>query len=64
MYLPGDKVTRVTPYGASEIGIVKRSSSDTHTFVVYHCNDDCIHYDDYTAASTDNRELRPGWILR
>ena len=61
MFIPGSNVTRITPY-SYEICIVKRAASATHTFVVYHCNDDWDNYRDYTAASTDNQELLHGWI--
>jgi hypothetical protein len=58
---PGDKVTYITEY-KKEIGIVKSTSDENNTFVVYHCGDDWDHYQEYTAARTANIDLKKGWL--
>ena len=57
---PGQRVTYVTNYGKTEIGIVKRDDGD-FAFVVYHCDGDWSRYAEYTAARTDKHDLTDGW---
>ena len=60
---PGEKVTYVPRWGKLQIGIVKSISNGTHSFVVYNCGGDWDHYEDYTAAKTENCYLLRGWIF-
>lgn len=57
----GDRVTYVNKYGNWEKGRVKYQSTPTVAFVVYNCNDDWEHFQDYTGAATDIEDLKPGW---
>lgn len=41
----------------SQEGRIK-SWNDQYIFVVYHCDKDWIHFQNYTAAATDPRHLR------
>lgn len=59
----GDKVTYITPY-KQEKGIVKSISDENHTFVVYKCGEDWGNYNDYTAARTNNKDLKRGWKMK
>ena len=61
MFNPGDKVTYDKGI-KKEHGIVKCISDDNHCFVVYHWNGNSKNYQDYTAARTDNKYLKKGWI--
>lgn len=58
----GDRVTYVTDYGDPEIGIVKSVQSEEKVFVVYNCGGDWKNYKNYTAARTNVRDLRSGWL--
>ena len=56
----GMKVHYSPKHGRIENGIIK--SHNTHTaFVVYKCNGDWAHYQDYTGVSTNISDLRKGW---
>lgn len=44
-----------------ENGIVKRVT-DAGVFVVYHCAGEWSNYENYTAALTDPKDLRHGWL--
>ena len=65
---PGDKVTYVPAHLANdparwEHGIVKREKPDgTGYFVVYNCAGEWKEYWRYTAAGTNTRDLKPGWL--
>ena len=56
----GQYVHYAPSHGKKENGRVKRIT-DTAVFVVYNCDGDWDHYDDYTAANTNPRDLLPGW---
>jgi hypothetical protein len=64
----GDKVTYVPAHLADdparwEHGIVKRETPDGNGyFVVYNCGGDWENFQDYTAANTNKRDLKPGWL--
>ena len=63
----GDKVHYIPFEGCDETqmenGIVKRETPDkTGAFVVYNCGGDWDNYENYTAASTNFRDLKPGWV--
>lgn len=60
MLKPGDKVT-YTSFSNKERGIVKSVSDRDHVFVVYSCDDNWEHYQDYTAARTRVEDLVKGW---
>lgn len=57
----GDMVTYCPPHGPNRIGIVK-SINGNNAFVVYNCNDEWEHFEDYTGAATNISDLKPGWI--
>lgn len=57
----GDSVTYCPSHGAKEKGVVKKVNGET-IFVVYNCNDEWHHYEDYTACATNIRDLKMGWI--
>ena len=65
---PGDKVTYVPDYMANnpamwEHGIIKRETPDGNGFfVVYNCGGNWEDYKSYTAASTNKRDLKNGWL--
>lgn len=65
---PGDKVTYVASYMKDtpklwEHGIVKRETPDGQGyFVVYNCAGNWDKYWHYTAASTNKRDLKEGWL--
>ncbi len=61
MFKVGDKVTYFAPHKI-EKGIVKSISDENNTFVVYNCGGDWENYRDYTAARTNNKDLRLGWF--
>lgn len=56
----GQKVTYDTPY-KKEKGIVK-SLDEEYAFVVYHCGGNWDDYENYTAARTNLKDLKKGWI--
>lgn len=62
---PGDRVTYVPVHGKPEIGIVKRINehSPGSVFVVYNCDGEWSRYQDFTAASTNVRNLIKGWTI-
>lgn len=46
-----------------ENGIIKREMENgIGFFVVYSCDGNWDRIDDYTAANTNKRDLRPGWL--
>lgn len=57
----GQKVHYATEHGQKENGRVK-SITEHSVFVVYHCAGNWDHYEDYTGANTNPRDLRPGWV--
>jgi len=63
----GDKVHYIPFEGCDERemenGIVKRLTPDGDgAFVIYNCGGDWDNYLDYTAANTNFRDLKEGWI--
>lgn len=57
----GQYVFYVPSHGREENGIVK-SITEHGVFVVYNCGGDWENYQDYTAANTNPRDLRFGWV--
>ena len=57
----GQQVHYCPDHGPKENGIVK-SITDTAVFVVYNCGGNWDRYQDYTAANTNPRDLRPEWV--
>lgn len=65
MFKQGDKVHYTDSHtGKKENGIVKHDTKPGApiTFVVYRCAEDWKDYQNYTAASTLNKDLAPGWF--
>ena len=60
--LVGQRVHYLPDFGIPENGIVKRLS-ENGAFVVYNCNGEWDRLEDYTAANTNARDLRPGWTV-
>ncbi len=58
----GDKVHYVLGVGPPENGVVKSIQDEEHVFVVYRCNNDWEHSSYYTAARTEVKDLREGWV--
>lgn len=56
----GQQVTYVPKRGPAERGIVK-SVNHKFVFVVYKCGANWEHFDRYTAAATDPKDLIHGW---
>ena len=56
----GDEVT-YTSHNKKEYGKVKSISDDAHVFVVYNCGGEWDHFEDYTAARTEIKDLTIGW---
>lgn len=61
-FKPGDKVTYTADYSSGEHGVVKSVRSYDYCFVVYNCAGNWDRIDDYTAAKTNIRDLKPGWL--
>ncbi len=65
---PGDKVTYIPYYLKDnpekwEHGIVKRETPNGEGyFVVYNCGGNWPLYENYLAANTNKRDLKPGWL--
>lgn len=62
----GDKVHYIPfegcPASLYENGIIKRETpARKGFFVVYNCNGEWHRINDYTAANTNKRDLKPGW---
>ena len=62
----GDKVHYIPFEGCEpsqyENGIIKRETSNKEGFfVVYNCAGNWERIEDYTAANTNKRDLKPGW---
>lgn len=58
----GDKVTYTAPHGEKEKGIIKSFNDErTYVFVVYNCNNDWNHYQNYTGQCTNILSLELGW---
>lgn len=58
----GQKVHYVPAVGKKENGIVKSFSPNPNTaFVVFACDGDWEHYQNYTGCSTQLDDLREGW---
>lgn len=57
----GQSVTYCPGHGKKEKGVVKRVS-ETTVFVVYNCAGEWHNYQNYTAASTNPRDLVIGWV--
>jgi len=60
LWEPGDEVTYVGDL--FQKGIVKRRCADGDFFVVYHCGEDWLNYQNYTAAKTSREDLVWGWV--
>lgn len=61
----GDKVTYVPSIGPKEIGVVKTIHPDGNkAWVVYKCDGNWEHYQNYTGALTSFSDLKPGWTQR
>jgi len=63
----GDKVHYIPFEGCDENqmenGLVKRLTSDGQgAFVVYNCNGEWDNIDNYTAANTNFKDLKLGWV--
>lgn len=65
-YEVGDKVHYIrdnADISTAENGMVKNFGSEPGKyFVVYNCGGEWENYQNYTAALTDKRNLRKGWI--
>lgn len=58
----GMKVRYCPSHGKEENGIVKSiSANGEFAFVVYKCNGEWSHYEDYTGCATNILELKIGW---
>ena len=57
----GQDVHYAPEHGKKENGRVK-SITPQAVFIVYNCGGDWEHYKEYTAANTNPRDLRPGWV--
>ncbi len=57
LYQKGMKVN----YKGRENGMVKRQQGDI-VFVVYNCGGEWSNFENYTAAATNTRDLKYGWI--
>lgn len=61
----GDSVTYIDPHNKEkvELGMVKEVPNWTikQVRVVFHCNEDWLHYYEYTSQLTDIEYLHKGW---
>ena len=57
----GDKVTYVPDFGYLESGIIKSICDNDSVFVVYTCDGNWEHYDNYTGFKTKIKDLIHGW---
>lgn len=58
---PGDYVHYTPTVGPKENGRIKSINGEA-AFVVYKCNEEWEHYQDYTGCGTDISQLSPGWV--
>lgn len=58
---PGDYVNFTYPHGEVQNGRIK-TLGKVSAFVVFHCEDNWQHYQEYTGQLCDLKFLKSGWI--